>query len=76
MGARRALITPSEREVTQLQKTDGKVGTGNEAASGQRVTVHYTGGCTTKRSPITRGASSTARATATSRSTSASAPAK
>ena len=29
--------------VTQLQMTDGKVGTGNEAAAGQRVTVHYTG---------------------------------
>jgi FKBP-type peptidyl-prolyl cis-trans isomerase len=29
--------------VTQLEKIDGKVGTGNEAASGQRVTVHYTG---------------------------------
>jgi FKBP-type peptidyl-prolyl cis-trans isomerase FkpA len=29
--------------VAQLEKIDGKVGTGNEAASGQRVTVHYTG---------------------------------
>jgi len=29
--------------VTQLEKTDGKLGTGNEAASGQRVSVHYTG---------------------------------
>jgi FKBP-type peptidyl-prolyl cis-trans isomerase FkpA len=29
--------------VTQLQKTDGKVGTGTEATAGQRVTVHYTG---------------------------------
>ena len=31
------------RRMTQLMKDDGKVGTGNEAASGQRVTVHYTG---------------------------------
>ena len=29
--------------MTQLQKTDAKVGTGNEAAAGRRVTVHYTG---------------------------------
>jgi FKBP-type peptidyl-prolyl cis-trans isomerase len=29
--------------VTQLLKTDAKAGTGNEAAAGQRVTVHYTG---------------------------------
>jgi FKBP-type peptidyl-prolyl cis-trans isomerase FkpA len=29
--------------VTELQKADVKVGTGNDAAAGQRVTVHYTG---------------------------------
>jgi len=29
--------------MTQLQKADGKVGTGNEAAAGRQVTVHYTG---------------------------------
>jgi FKBP-type peptidyl-prolyl cis-trans isomerase FkpA len=29
--------------VTELQKDDAQVGTGPEAASGQRVTVHYTG---------------------------------
>ena len=26
-----------------MQMTDGKVGTGNDAAAGRRVTVHYTG---------------------------------
>ena len=39
--------TPASGEgrsnVTQLQMTDGKVGTGNEAVAGRRVTVHYTG---------------------------------
>src|SRR5687768_1057472 len=39
--------TPGPEEgrsnVTQLQKTDAKVGTGNDAAAGRRVTVHYTG---------------------------------
>jgi FKBP-type peptidyl-prolyl cis-trans isomerase FkpA len=39
--------TPGSEEgrsnVTQLQKTDDKVGTGNEAGAGRRVTVHYTG---------------------------------
>lgn len=39
--------TPGSQEgrsnVTQLQKDDAKMGTGNEAAAGQRVTVHYTG---------------------------------
>ncbi len=34
--------TESEN-VTELVKTDAKPGTGAEAASGQRVTVHYTG---------------------------------
>jgi len=29
--------------VTQLQMTDAKTGTGNEAAAGRQVTVHYTG---------------------------------
>ena len=29
--------------MTQLLKTDAKEGTGNEAAAGRRVTVHYTG---------------------------------
>jgi FKBP-type peptidyl-prolyl cis-trans isomerase FkpA len=29
--------------VTQLQMTDAKSGTGNEAAVGRQVTVHYTG---------------------------------
>jgi FKBP-type peptidyl-prolyl cis-trans isomerase FkpA len=29
--------------VTQLLKTDAKEGTGDEAATGRRVTVHYTG---------------------------------
>jgi FKBP-type peptidyl-prolyl cis-trans isomerase len=29
--------------VTQLMMTDGKVGTGNEAAAGRQVSVHYTG---------------------------------
>jgi FKBP-type peptidyl-prolyl cis-trans isomerase len=29
--------------ITSLQITDGKVGTGAEAKSGQQVTVHYTG---------------------------------
>jgi FKBP-type peptidyl-prolyl cis-trans isomerase FkpA len=39
--------TPGPEEgrsnVTELQKTDGTVGTGNEATAGRRVTVHYTG---------------------------------
>jgi FKBP-type peptidyl-prolyl cis-trans isomerase FkpA len=39
--------TPGPEEgrsnVTQLQKADAKVGTGNEAAAGRQVTVHYTG---------------------------------
>jgi FKBP-type peptidyl-prolyl cis-trans isomerase FkpA len=29
--------------ITELQKQDEKVGTGNEAVSGRQVTVHYTG---------------------------------
>ena len=29
--------------MTELMKQDGKAGTGAEAASGQQVTVHYTG---------------------------------
>ena len=29
--------------MANLQKTDGTVGTGHEAAAGQQVTVHYTG---------------------------------
>jgi FKBP-type peptidyl-prolyl cis-trans isomerase FkpA len=32
-----------EANVTELVKTDAKVGTGNEAAKGRQVTVHYTG---------------------------------
>ena len=32
-----------EPNVTELMKTDSKPGTGPEAASGQNVTVHYTG---------------------------------
>ena len=39
--------TPGTEEgrsnVTQLQKTDGTVGTGTDAGAGSRVTVHYTG---------------------------------
>jgi FKBP-type peptidyl-prolyl cis-trans isomerase FkpA len=33
----------TEPNVTELMKTDSKPGTGAEAASGQNVTVHYTG---------------------------------
>ena len=33
----------TESNVTELIKTDAKPGTGAEAASGQNVTVHYTG---------------------------------
>jgi FKBP-type peptidyl-prolyl cis-trans isomerase FkpA len=33
----------SQSSVTQLIKTDERVGTGNEAVSGRQVTVHYTG---------------------------------
>jgi len=29
--------------ITELMKADAKVGTGNEAAAGRQVTVHYTG---------------------------------
>jgi FKBP-type peptidyl-prolyl cis-trans isomerase len=32
-----------ESGITQLVKTDERVGTGNEAVAGRRVTVHYTG---------------------------------
>jgi len=39
--------TPGPQEgrsnVTQMEKSDGKVGTGTEAAAGGGVTVHYTG---------------------------------
>ena len=32
-----------QSNITQLMKTDDAVGSGNEAAAGRRVTVHYTG---------------------------------
>jgi FKBP-type peptidyl-prolyl cis-trans isomerase len=32
-----------QSKVTQLMMSDGKTGTGNEAAVGRQVTVHYTG---------------------------------
>src|SRR5215510_1620702 len=46
-GCNSSTSTPGPEEgrsnVTQLQKTDAKVGEGNEAVTGRRVTVHYTG---------------------------------
>ena len=33
----------AQSNITELIKTDEKVGTGNEAVSGRQVTVHYTG---------------------------------
>jgi FKBP-type peptidyl-prolyl cis-trans isomerase FkpA len=35
--------TVAQSNITELIKTDEKVGTGNEAVSGRQVTVHYTG---------------------------------
>lgn len=32
-----------QSNITELQRQDVRVGTGNEAVSGRRVTVHYTG---------------------------------
>ncbi len=32
-----------QSNITQLMKTDGVTGSGNEAVAGRRVTVHYTG---------------------------------
>jgi FKBP-type peptidyl-prolyl cis-trans isomerase FkpA len=32
-----------QSNITELQRQDGRVGTGNEAAAGRQVTVHYTG---------------------------------
>ena len=62
--------------ITQLQKTDTKVGDGAEARAGQVVRVHYTGWLYDASRPDKRARSSTARTTATNRSTSRSAPAK
>jgi FKBP-type peptidyl-prolyl cis-trans isomerase FkpA len=36
-------MAQGQSNITELQKTDAQPGTGAEAASGQRVTVHYTG---------------------------------
>lgn len=36
-------MAQGQSNITDLQKTDGQVGTGAEAAAGQQVTVHYTG---------------------------------
>ena len=33
----------AQSNITELIKTDEPVGTGNEAAAGRQVTVHYTG---------------------------------
>ena len=35
--------TVTQSNITELVKTDDRVGDGNEAVSGRRVTVHYTG---------------------------------
>ena len=60
----------------QFQTTDTTTGSGAEATTGRRVTVHYTGWLYDAQAPITRARSSTARRIATSRSSSRSAPAK
>lgn len=41
----RAVVAPAQpgATVTELQKEDSKIGTGDEAVAGKRVTVHYTG---------------------------------
>ena len=36
-------MAQGQSNITDLQKTDAQVGTGDEAAAGQQVTVHYTG---------------------------------
>jgi FKBP-type peptidyl-prolyl cis-trans isomerase FkpA len=36
-------MAQGQSNITELQKTDAQAGNGAEAASGQRVTVHYTG---------------------------------
>jgi FKBP-type peptidyl-prolyl cis-trans isomerase len=36
-------MPPGQSTITELQRNDAKPGTGAEAKSGQRVTVHYTG---------------------------------
>jgi FKBP-type peptidyl-prolyl cis-trans isomerase FkpA len=38
-----AAPTQTGATVTELQKEDSKIGTGDEAVAGKRVTVHYTG---------------------------------
>jgi len=35
--------TMGQSNITELQRADGRVGTGNEAITGRQVTVHYTG---------------------------------
>jgi FKBP-type peptidyl-prolyl cis-trans isomerase FkpA len=42
-GCERESQNMSQSNVTELVKTDDLVGSGNEAVSGRRVTVHYTG---------------------------------
>ena len=36
-------MAPGQSNITELQRADATPGTGTEAKSGQRVTVHYTG---------------------------------
>jgi FKBP-type peptidyl-prolyl cis-trans isomerase FkpA len=36
-------VNMAQTNITELIKTDAVVGSGNEAAAGRRVTVHYTG---------------------------------
>ena len=61
--------------ITSLQITDGKVGTGAEATAGKQVTVHYTGWLYDPKAADHTARSSTARGITASRSPSSWAPA-
>jgi FKBP-type peptidyl-prolyl cis-trans isomerase len=50
-----AATTTGESNVTELIKTDNKVGTGAEAVAGHEVSVHYTGWLYDEKAPDHKG---------------------